>query len=471
MALVPTSSLLFRDLVGTPAMRLLWSEERMIASWMDVERAITEVQAEMGMVPADAARTICACLRPERLPAEIIAAKKESVGHLFVSFLKAFREVCGEAAEHLHVGPTTQDILDTGLVLQMRDAYTSLLGETLALEGALCDLAERHAATPVMGRTHEQHAVPVTFGFVVAGWATELRDYIDRLRECEGRWMIGNLSGAAGAQNTFVELAGTDAARRLERDVCARLGLASPVMPLHARTDRFAELIGRVTDMVGSLGRVGLSIRTMQRTEVAEVEEPYRESQHWSSTMPNKKNPEIGEQVAGLATLCRGLAQSMQEIRVADYRDSTRLPVMLVAIPLTFMAAARAVESMKYVLGGLIVDEEQMRLNLDDPRSPGQAAAERVMIALYKKCGLRDAAHEVLHEAARDARERRLPLAVVLAEHPMIREHLDTGEIEALCDLTTYTGTAESRTADAIAYVRARQAEDLASLRSRPEAA
>jgi adenylosuccinate lyase len=317
-----------------------------------------------------------------------------------------------------------------------------------------------------MGRTHEQHAVPVTFGFVVAGWAVELRDHLDRLGECEKRWMIGNLSGAVGAHNAFVELAGADTGRRVERQVCERLGLGCPNMPLHPRIDRFTELVVDLAELVGFLGRVALSIRSMQRTEVGELEEPYRESQHWSSTMPNKKNPELCEQVAGLASLCRGLAGSMQEVRVADYRDSTRTPVLMVAIPTVFMAAARSVESMKSVIGGLIVDEARMLSNLNDPLSAGQAAAERVMIALYKKTGLRAAAHETLHRCAREARDGRVPLAEALKQDPRVAEHLSAGEIDRLCELGTYTGTSFSRTGEALAYLRRRNAEDRERIRS-----
>lgn len=464
MSLVPFSSLLLGDLVSTPEMRALWSEERVIESWMRVEVALAGVQAELGLIPADAARTLADRLRPGRISPEAIAAKKESVGHLFVSFLKACREACGEAAEHLHVGPTTQDVLDTGLVLQMRDGYVPLLRSALGLERALCDRAERHAGAPVMGRTHEQHAVPVTFGFVVAGWATELRDHLDRLAECEPRWLVGNLSGAVGAHNTFVELADTRTALHIEREVCARLGLAAPSMPLHGRIDRFAELVGRLADLVGLLGRIGLSLRSMQRTELAEVEEPFLDTQHWSSTMPNKKNPETCEQIAGLAMLCRGYALAMAEIRVADYRDATRLPVEWTAIPATFMAAARAIQSMRAVVEGLVVDEPRMRANLDDPHGPGQAAAERVMIALYRKTGLRDAAHELLHACAREARDARLPLGDVLKRDARVRAHLDDAEIDRLCELATYTGTATRRTADAIADVRHRQAGDVARI-------
>ena len=257
--LTPFGSLIFRDQVSTAAMRDLWTDRAMIEAWMAVERAIVEAQAELGMIPAAAAVTICEKLTPEVLTVERIVAEQACVRHVMVAFLKAFRELCGPAAEHFHVGPTTQDILDSGLTLQMKQAHGLILAQLADLQDRLCERALQYKDTVVMGRSHQQHAVPTTFGFVLAVWAKEMSDHIARARESEKRWMLGNLSGSVGAQNSFVELSDIPAARRLQRRVCEKLGLGVPSIDLHTRSDRFAEVTTNLASLCNSLSQIGLN--------------------------------------------------------------------------------------------------------------------------------------------------------------------------------------------------------------------
>ena len=314
--LTPFGSILFRDSVSTAEMREVWTDQNMVQKWMDVEGAIVEAQAALGMIPERAARQIAEKLTLEFLPVERIAAERRLVGHLMVAFLKAFRDVCGPAAEHFHVGPTTQDIMDTGLTLQMRESHELIMKQLRRLEDRLCERALEHKNTVVMGRSHQQHAVPVTFGFILANWASEISDHIEWARESEKRWLLGNLSAAVGAQNTFVELSDVKTARRLQEMVCELLGLGIPVTDLHSRTDRFAEVVTNLSELCSSLGELGLNIASWQRPEVLEVEEPYDIDRYSSSTMPNKVNPERSEEVAGLAKLVRGLALAVQDIQM-----------------------------------------------------------------------------------------------------------------------------------------------------------
>ncbi len=454
---LPFASLVLADIVSTPEMRAVWTEENMLRKWADTERAITEAQAELDMIPREAAATIISQLSAEPLTPERLHHQVEHNRHLMVSFLKAFRQICGPAAEHLHVGPTTQDILDTALVLQMREAHAVVMEQALGLEDVLCRRALEFRDTPMMGRTHEQPALPQTFGFVLACWASDVHDHVERAWEAEGRWMYGVLTGGVGVQNAFVELAGVPAARRLQELVCRKLGLRTPVIDIHGRLDRFAEVTGNLASLASSLGRIGLNLRTWQRPEVGETEMDYGDEEYSSSTMPNKRNPESCERVEGLASLTRALAGCVQGIPVADHRDGVRVPVEYVAIPQCFLMTSRAVATIAGAVGGLVVHEARMRANLDHPSFLGQAAGERFMIALYKKTGRRDWAHTIVGQCGRISHDEQRPLADVIRENPEIGPLFEDGEIERLADLTTYLGTAALQTEEAVSRIRQRR--------------
>jgi len=394
---IPFDSLLLRDMFSTEKVREIWTEENMVQKWIDVEKAITEAQAELGIIPKDDAGVIIDNLSLKNLPIERINEQAKDNGHLMVSFLKAFREACGPAAEHFHLGPTTQDILDTGLTLQMKESHEYVLHQLLELEGILCQRAMEFKDTVVMGRTHHQHAVPVTFGFVLATWAGEIADHIDRAEESEKRWLFGNLSGAAGARNAFVEICGIETAGKLADMVCKKLGLDTPLIDLHTRTDRFAEVITNLAELCSSLGEFGLNISSWQISEVMEAEEPYDYRRYSSSTMPNKVNPETSEQIQGLAAITRSLALAVQGINMPGNRDATRITIEYAAIPMSYMMTSKALESMIRNVSGLIVHKDKMLENLSHPNVLGQAVAERLMIAMYGKIGKKNEAHTLLH--------------------------------------------------------------------------
>ena len=434
--------LLLGDMFGTPEMQRLWTEEATLGRWMEVERALVEVQAEMGMIPREAAQRIIASLHPDQQFIGRMRFHVQQSGHLMVAFLRAFRDTCGAAAEHFHVGPTTQDIMDTGLVLQMREAARIIRRQTTELQELLCVRALAEKATLMMGRTHEQHALPTTFGFVLASWAAEIHDHLDRMSQAEPRWQLGSVAGGVGCQNAFVELLGVSGARALEQRVCEKLQLGRPTICIHGRIDRLAEPVMVLASLCATLGRIGLQLRTMERPEVSEVESVYGEQACSSSTMPNKRNPEPMEVVEGLAKLVKSHASTMLEIRMADHRDSTRTPVLFAAIPGSYLMTARALQAVHAHLSSLTVRRDIMRANVDHPRVLGQAAAERLMIALYRKTGQRHWAHTRLSECARVSRESGRHLREVVLNEQDLALHFTVEELNELFDLSTYTGTA-----------------------------
>ena len=452
--IVPFTSLLFQDTISTPEMRKVWSEDNLLQKWMDVEIAITKAQAQLGMIPREAAKEICSNLSLEILTAEKIAQKKKTVGHIFVAFLKTFRKLCGPAAEHFHVGPTTQDILDTGLTLMIRESHDIIMSATFELAETLCARALKHKNTLVMGRTHQQHAVPTTFGFILAIWASEIMDHIQRAISSENRWLFGNLSGVVGAQNSFVELSDIDTARKIQELVCTELGLKTPVIDLHTRIDRFSEITNNLCGLSGSLGKIGLNIREWQRPEVMEVEEPYKDTYYSSTAAPHKRNPESSEIVEGLAMVSSGLSSAMQTLRMPATRDSTRIPVEFTCIPLIYMMTARAIKTTQNNIAGLAVHADKMRYNVNHPNVLNQAASERIMLSIYKKTGAKDKAHTRLHDLAAESSKRCMPFKQVILNDNQISAIIPLEELDELMDLSTYTGTAARQTIEAVNLIR-----------------
>jgi adenylosuccinate lyase len=310
------------------------------------------------------------------------------------------------------------------------------------VEKTLLELAGRHKSCVMMGRTHEQHALPLTFGFVLAAWADEIRNHIERAKSSEQRWKIGCLTGGVGAQNAFVELAGRRQAQQLQRLVCTRLGLLVPVIDIHMRLDRYAEVVMNLAALLANLSRMALQLRTMERPEIAEIHQDYGPDACSSSTMPSKRNPEKLEHVAGLANLARNYAAAMLGIPVADHRDSARIPVERVAISGTFGAAARSLETIASYLKNMTVNARNMKSNLDHPHSLGLAASERLMIALYKKTGKKHWAHSRLSECAYLCRQTNRRLREVFLEQEDLAAVLSEDELDSLLDMQGYTGTA-----------------------------
>lgn len=451
---IPFSTEIFGSSVSTPEMEAAWSEERTFESWLKVERAIVQVQSELKIIPEEAAGKILAALNSEKFRPSDVRSEQVKVEHLMVAFLRSFRRICGEAAEHFHVGPTTQDILDTGLTLQLKDACQLLRLQLDGLEDELLEKAEAYKHHVMMARTHQQHAVPTTLGYLLASWAAELRDHMDRLKESQSRWLLANISGAAGNQNALVELAGPELADEVERRVCERLGLERPLLCLHSRIDRFAEVLQILGLICSSVGRMALNIRYWRSSEVGEVRDSRSGETFSSSTMPNKDNPEECERISGLAILVRHHARSLEDVQMEGIRDSTRMPVLYVALPQAWMMTSRAVAGFTGVLRRLQPNRDRMLKNLNHEYVLQQAAGERLMIALYRKTGEKMKGHAMLHACARRSSETGVPLRTVIQIDPDLSPLFREDELDRLFDLTSYLGNAEERTGAVIQRLR-----------------
>ena len=343
--------------------------------------------------------------------------------------------MCGEAGRYVHWGATTQDIMDTAVVLQVRDALALVEHDMAALQDILAGLAERHRDTPMAGRTHLQQALPVTFGYKAAVWLSMFDRHAERLAQLRPRVLVGQLAGAAGTLASLGE-AGLDVQRALMEE----LGLGVPAATWHVARDGLAEAVSFLGLVTGSLGKIAYDVMLMASTELAEVYEPFVTGRGASSTMPQKRNPISSELMLAAAKAVRQHAGLMLDAMIQDFERATGpWHAEWIALPDSFVLSAGALHQAKFMLGGLIVDEQQMRKNLD--LTSGLIVAEAVMMGLAPHLG-RQQAHDVVYAACRRVNEQGGRLADVLAAEPEVARHLDRAAIERLTDPANYLGAA-----------------------------
>jgi len=449
------ASLIYRNKFGNAAMRACWTEAAMVQRWLDIEAALALSQGELGMIPVDTAQAIAKAAKVERVTPESIASWNDKTGHVIVSLVKAFRDAAPECGELFHYGTTTQDILDTGLTLQIRDSLELLVPALTTLTQTLFEQAQRHKRTVMAGRTEGQLAVPITLGYKLAILASELSDHSMRLAQCAERVLFIALHGATGVQSSFCQIADENAARHLVEKVATRLGLPVPAICPHHRTDRFAELGFVLAGILSTLAEAGLEIRDLQRSEVGEIAEPWGDAQHSSSTMPQKQNPEVSEWADGLAALARGFALSLLDTQQQHERDISRLAPELHAIPNLFLLTIAAVESATAVYKGLQVYEERMARNLET--DGGAIMAEALMLLLAKRSGRKVWAHQRIHDLAMKRAQIGGSLASIVAADAQVGEFLSVDDIQAACVPRNYIGTAVAQVDGATAVYESRR--------------
>ena len=434
------ASLIYQNQFGTAAMREVWTEPAMLQAWLDVEAAVALVQGEMKVLSKADAREIARNCNTRVITPQAVAELYRETGHVIVSLIKAFRAAVPKAGERFHLGMTTQDVLDTGLTLQIRQALRVLVPALFGLEDALLELAMRHRKTVMAGRSEGQQAAPITFGHKIAVFASEIGAHADRLSECAHRLMILTLFGAMGVQSSYCFVVGDENIEAFTRDVGERLGLAVPAVCPHQRTDRFAEL-GHVLALICStLGRLGMEIRDLQRTEVAEAAEPWRPEQFSSSTLPQKQNPEVSEWWQGLARLARGASSALTEVYQQHERDISRLAPQLHAIPNLFLYASAALAEATRIVSGLQVHEDRMWANL--MIGGGLTMAESVMLGLAEQSGRKVWAHQLVHDVAIQVATKGGDFIEILAAHPEVAKFLTRKQVLELVRPENYLGTA-----------------------------
>ncbi len=445
-------SAIFCDSYSSAEMRRIFSDEHRLECWMAVEVALARAQAELGLIPPAAAEEIARKASLEFVRPEAVKRRFDASAHVIVAFVRELAAQCErDAGEYLHWGTTTQDIIDSGAVLQFKEAHTVVVRELRELEGDLLVLAERHRETLMGGRTHGQHAQPITFGFKVAIWAREIRRHLERLEECRERLCTGQLAGAVGTLAGFGPQGFAMQRRALEL-----LGLNVPDICWHSSRDRLAEFACILGMVAATLARIGNEVYELQKSEVDELEEPFAMGKVGSSTMPHKRNPFICESLATLARSVRYNTALMLEDMVGEHeRDARGWKSEWIALPESCLMVGAMLLKARQLLAGLQVKPAHMRRNLDSQL--GLPLSEAVMLALGEKIG-RQRAHEVVYEAAMAAFESGRPLRELLLETPEVTSHLTPARIDELLRPERYWGLAPQIVDRVVAASRAGRA-------------
>ena len=417
-----TDSRFYGHRYSTEASHRIFCDRCRFQRWLDIEAALALTQAELGMIPQNAAELIAKAADVDHIDLDAVRAEIRRTGHSLVGLLRVFQAACGpEAGEYVHFGATTQDIQDTGQALEMRDVLDELDGLVRQLVTALLPLAEQHAATVALGRTHAQPALPMGFGVKVASWIDELLRHGERLAQMRPRVCAAQLFGGVGTMAGFgeqgIELFGRFA---------ARLGLSAPAIGWHVARDRIAEYVTTLAAIAGTMGRIGDEVRTLSRPEFGEVEEAWSLGKVGSSTMPHKRNPEACEQAVVMARLTASLVGAAYAAMSGDHeRDSRALRVEWVCVTDVSHYTLTACEIVRHIVTGLQVKTERIQANVEGVTD--QIITESLMFHLAEHIGKQTAHHKVyeLSQAARSQGRNLRELLAAETDLPLTQEQLD----------------------------------------------
>jgi 3-carboxy-cis,cis-muconate cycloisomerase len=392
-------------LFGDPSTARCFTEEAMVESWLEVERELACVQAELGIIPVEASERIRAEATIEKINVRRLNEETRTVGYPILPLLDEINaQSSPEVSAYIHWGTTTQDIMDTGLALQMARALDRVEELTIRLGSAIARSAEMYRDVPMAGRTHAQQAVPTTLGAKMAVWLGEVERHLDRIRALRPRLLVVQLYGAGGTAAAL-----GDASRETRHRLAARLGLYSSDVPWHTARDSIAEIAFVLAAAAGTCGKLAKEVINLSRSEIAEVREEVGWHRGASSTMPQKTNPIASEVVVGMSALVRQLVPALLDAMQAGHeRSAGEWQIEWDSVPLAFSLAAGCLTNTCEIVEGLQVFPNRMRANLSI--DGGMIMSEAVMMALARIIG-RAEAHDLIYAACALARSRDVSLA------------------------------------------------------------
>jgi adenylosuccinate lyase len=423
---------------GTPEMVKIFDEETRVQKLLDVEAALALAHAEVGNIPKKGAEKIAAMASIKYVKVERVKVIEKEIKHDIASLVRALSELCGPSGAYVHLGATSYDIVDTANALQLKDALEVIEKRLVEFKVILQKQALLHKDTVMIGRTHGQHALPITLGFKFAVWGYEVIRHLERLEECKKRVLVGKVSGAVGTQAGLGEHA-----EQIQELVMKRLFLQTAEISTQiVQRDRYAELICIYASVASSLENFATEIRELQRPEIGELFESFEaKKQVGSSTMPHKQNPETCERVCGLARIIRSLSTPALEDMVTWHeRDLTQSSAERFILPESNILLDYILNLMCNIVDNLRVDSERMLQNLS--LTQGRAMSESVMMSLAKKSVNRQDAHEMLRKLTIQSALDKKDFKQVLLEDKMISGKLTEKEIYQALNPKNYLGTA-----------------------------
>lgn len=427
---------LLKNSWSTKEMREIFCEHSRIQAWLDTEAALAKAQAKLNIIPKEAALEIEKKSNVESLDMDFIMAEFAKTKHPLVPTIRGLEKACdNNHGEFVHFGVTTQDIIDTGLVLQFKQGLQLIKKDLKNIAQLLKNLAKEHKDTVMMGRTLSLQALPITFGHKVAIWLSELCRQYDRVLECEKRLYVGSIVGAVGTKASLSEHCD-----EVEELTLKYLGLNAPDISWQPSRDRFIELGFVLGNINATFNKIAHQILLLAHNEIDELNEPFSKGQVGSSTMPHKRNPAISENAVTVSNALKSNLAIMSDIARHEHeRDGQVWKMEWKLLPESFLMLSVVLKNMKEALDGLVVKKEQMLRNCNALK--GFVMAERVMFALSDRYGKQDA-HEIVYEVAMKGIEANIGFKEALLADKRVSDELNNDQIEALMDASSYIGYA-----------------------------
>ena len=432
---------------STEEMRSVWDDENRLQKILDVEAALALAESELGIIPKEAGRAIKDAAKIENFDIEEIAKESAKLKHSLMATVNHLQKLSGDYGEYVHYGVTTQDVTDTAMILQLKEADEIIRRDTKKVAELLIGLASKYKKTPMPARTHGMQGLPTTFGFKLAVVLSEFERHLDRLNSVQSRIFTGVLAGGVG---TYAALGSIGP--KIEERALEILELNAPKICWHSSRDRISEYGSALVLISGSLGKLGNEIYNIMRTEIDEVEEPFSAGNVGSTTMPHKRNPAIFEGIASLTKpILHSVALLHESLVMEHERDAMSWRSEWIALPEICLYLSSQLKSMITVLEGLVVKPENMLKNLE--RLGGLILSERVMFALSEKIG-KQTAHHLIYEIAMESAEQKIPFKKLLGQNEKVAAVLTEDQINQLLDPSQYIGLASEKVDEVIASIR-----------------
>ncbi|KAB7663928.1 adenylosuccinate lyase [Bacillus sp. B1-b2] len=432
---------------STEEMRSVWNDENRLQKILDVEAALALAESELGIIPEKAGKAIQQAAKIENFEIEKIAEEAARLKHSLMATVNHLQSLSGENGEYVHYGVTTQDVTDTGMILQLKEANNIIKRDVKKVAELLMGLAAQYKNTPMPGRTHGMQGLPTTFGFKMAVVLSEFERHLERLQSVENRIFTGVLAGGVG---TYAALGSVGP--KVEAKALELLELNTPTICWHSSRDRIAEYGSVLGFISGSLGKLGNEFYNLMRTEIDEVEEPFKAGNVGSTTMPHKRNPAIFE---GIASLTRPILHSVallhESLMMEHERDAMSWRSEWIALPEICLYLSSQLKSMITVLQGLVVKPDNMMRNLE--LQGGLVLSENIMFALSEKVG-KQTAHHLVYELSMQSVEQKIPFKELLTRDEQVSSVLSIEQINQLLDPSKYTGLASQKVDEVIQSIK-----------------